>query len=135
MVEQVSVNEQAKILLVDDIGSMRALLVAILRELGYRDITQAASGEEACQLTQTHAYDVILCDWEMPGMGGLEVLNKVRESFDADELPFIMVTAEDETSMVKQAISQGVSDYIIKPFSAGSLREKIDRVTAVKADE
>lgn len=132
MVEHLPVNEHAKILIVDDIGSMRALLVSILRELGYRAITQAASGEEACQLTQTHSYDVILCDWEMPGMGGLEVLNTLRESFNAEELPFIMVTAEDETSMVKEAISQGVSDYIIKPFSPGSLREKIDRVTSEK---
>jgi len=124
-----SVNEHLSILVVDDVGSMRALLIAILRELGYLDITAAASGEEACKLVENQRFDLILCDWDMPGLSGLDVLNVLRETYSEQELPFIMVTAEDGNSSVKEAIAKGVSDYIIKPFAPVALQSKIDRVT------
>jgi two-component system, chemotaxis family, chemotaxis protein CheY len=121
--------EEAKVLVVDDFQTMREMMKACLRQLGYKDIRTAENGEDALTLIAEGDFDLILCDWHMPGKKGIDVLKEVRKARGAG-IPFIMATSESEQSCVIQAIESGVSNYIIKPFNVDTLRKKIE--SAVK---
>jgi two-component system, chemotaxis family, chemotaxis protein CheY len=114
-----------KILLVDDMGSMRAVIKAFLVDDGYINIVEAADGIKALELLKHGNFDFIICDWDMPKMTGLELLIEVRASEQLKHLPFLMLTATNKTEKVKAAINAGVSDYIAKPFKPQTLMDKI----------
>ena len=118
-----------KILLVDDMGSMRAVIKAFLVEGGYLNIVEAADGIKALDLLKHGKFDFIVCDWDMPNMTGLELLIEVRASEQLKHLPFLMLTATNNVDKVKAAIDAGVSDYIAKPFKPKTLTDKIKGLT------
>ena len=121
--------KQRTFLVVDDFESMRKVTATQLRSLGISDILMAANGAEALRIIERQSVDVILSDWNMPVMDGLELLKTLREKPATAHLPFIMITAEAERNRVEEAIANGVSDLLVKPYTTGRLMDRIDRVT------
>jgi len=124
----VEINKNMRVLLVDDIKSMRTLIKGILFKLGLHKVVDAADGNEALSVLKTEKIDFIISDWNMPKMDGLELLKKVRENPDYKSTPFLMITAENSKDRVVEAIQAGTSDFIAKPFTEGTLREKIESI-------
>jgi two-component system chemotaxis response regulator CheY len=118
-------NMNAKVLVADDSGTMRKIIIRSLNAVGIKDIVEAADGDEACTLFQEDQFDLVLTDWNMPGKTGLEVVQTIRAS--GSKVPIVLITTEGEKSRVLQAIQAGVSDYLVKPFEADSLREKLEK--------
>ena len=114
-----------RVLVADDSSTMRKIILRSLQAVGVTDITEAADGTEAVALFKPGAFDMVLTDWNMPGMTGLEVLQNIRTQ--DQKVPVIMVTTEAEKSRVLQAIQAGVTDYLVKPFTADTLREKLEK--------
>lgn len=117
-----------KILVVDDMSTMRRIIKNALKQLGYQNIEEAEDGQNALMKLRQDAFDFIVCDWNMPNMNGLELLKAVRQDPALKALPFLMVTAEAKKENVLEAIQSGVSNYIVKPFTAETLKEKIDKI-------
>lgn len=113
-----------RVLVADDSSTMRKIIVRSLQAVGVSDTVEAGDGSEAVGLFQSGAFDMVLTDWNMPGKTGLEVVQEIRAK-DAN-VPIIMVTTEAEKGRVMQAIQAGVSDYLVKPFTADTLREKLE---------
>lgn len=121
---------ESKILIVDDMTSIRDLLRISLNKLGFENITEAQDGQEAFELIKTQQklgkqYDLVLCDWNMPKMMGIDLLKNVRKNAEWEFLPFILITTESEKTNILEAIASGVSDYIVKPFSVTVLQNKM----------
>lgn len=121
---------QSKILVIDDFETVRVFLRRALNELGMTNILEAANGKEALDLLKQQAAQndpvvLVFCDWNMPEMTGIELLKEVRKTAQLEKTLFVMVTAESETGYLKDAVDQGVTDYIVKPFSVNTLRNKI----------
>ncbi len=114
-----------KVLVADDSSTMRKIILRSLNAVGVTDITEAADGEEAVAKFDQDTFDMVLTDWNMPGKNGLEVLQDIRSK--NKDVPVIMVTTEAEKSRVLEAIQNGVSDYLVKPFTADVLREKLEK--------
>lgn len=124
-----------KILIVDDFELPRRLIRNMLNELGYENhanILEAVDGVDALNVMQCNTVDLIICDWVMPNMSGLELLRTVRQDAKMAKIPFIMVTAEAEKEKIMAAIKSGVSQYIVKPFAAEALYAKIEGVMGNK---
>ena len=121
-------DHDMKILIVDDFGTLRRIVRNALKQGGYDDFTEAANGIEAIALLKEEKYDLILSDWNMAEMTGMELLEAVRSDSALKEIPFLMVTAEGSKEKVLQAIKAGVNNYIIKPFTPKMLLEKIARI-------
>jgi len=117
-----------KILVVDDFSTMRRIVKNILKQLGYENIDEAEDGAQAYSKLQSGGYDFVVSDWNMPNMDGLELLKKIRSDERLKALPVLMVTAEAEKDKVITAIQAGVNNYVVKPFTAEVLKEKMDRV-------
>lgn len=117
-----------KILLVDDSRTIRNIQKNTLKTLGLTDVTEAADGLEALSCLANEKPDLMLVDWNMPNMDGITLIRKVRESDKA--LPIIMVTTEAEKSRVLEAVKAGVNNYVVKPFTAETLSEKIQQTMA-----
>lgn len=117
-----------KILLVDDSRTIRNIQKNTLKTLGHTDITEAADGIEALACLAKERPDLMLVDWNMPNMDGITLIKKVRETDKA--LPIIMVTTEAEKSRVLEAVKAGVNNYVVKPFTAETLSEKIEQTMA-----
>ncbi|MGL4595580.1 MAG: response regulator [Thermoguttaceae bacterium] len=114
-----------RVLVVDDSSTMRKIILRSLQAVGVKDVAEASDGEEAISIFQPGAFDLILTDWNMPGKTGLDVLKAIR-AIDK-KIPVIMVTTEAEKSRVLEAIQAGVTDYLVKPFTADTLREKLEK--------
>ena len=114
-----------KVLVADDSSTMRKIIIRSLQAVGVSDSTEAADGNEAVSMFKPGAFDLVLTDWNMPGKNGLEVTQEIRKQ-DAN-VPIIMVTTEAEKGRVMEAIEAGVSDYLVKPFTADTLREKLEK--------
>jgi two-component system chemotaxis response regulator CheY len=114
-----------RVLLADDSSTMRKIILRSLQAVGVETATEASDGDEACNLFKPGEFDLVLTDWNMPGKNGLEVIKEIRKQ-DA-KVPIIMVTTEAEKSRVLEAIQAGVSDYLVKPFTAETLREKLEK--------
>jgi two-component system chemotaxis response regulator CheY len=114
-----------RVLVADDSSTMRKIILRSLQAVGVPDATEANDGEEAVQLFQQSTFDLVLTDWNMPKKNGLEVIQEIRK-LNA-QVPIIMVTTEAEKTRVLEAIQAGVSDYIVKPFTADTLREKLTK--------
>ena len=108
---------------------MRRIVRNLLGELGYTQITEADDGETALPLLQSQDFDFLVTDWNMPGMSGIELLRAVRADAKLAKLPVLMVTAEASREQIVEAAQAGVSGYIIKPFTAATLAEKIERIS------
>ena len=114
-----------KVLVADDSSTMRKIIIRSLQATGITDITEASDGSEAVALFKPGEFDMVLTDWNMPGLSGLEVLQRIRTQ--DTKVPVIMVTTEAEKSRVLQAIQAGVTDYLVKPFTADTFREKLEK--------
>jgi len=123
-----SVNKNLKILVVDDFATMRKVIRNLLKQGGFENIVEAEDGVAALKVLESQKVDFVISDWNMPNMSGLELLKAVRGSDDLKELPFLMVTAEALKDNVVAAVKAGVSNYIVKPFTAEVLNEKIEKI-------
>lgn len=123
-------NTAMRILVVDDFSTMRRIIKNILRQLGFTNVVEADDGNTAWETLNKDRIDFIISDWNMPNMTGIELLRKVRASEEFGTLPFLMVTAEAQQENIIEAVQAKVSNYIVKPFTAETMKQKIDRIFA-----
>jgi two-component system chemotaxis response regulator CheY len=116
------------ILVVDDYNTMVRIIRKLLKQIGYENVDEASNGEEALQKIKSKQYGLIISDWNMEPMTGFDLLKHVRADAGTAATPFILVTAESKPENVLAAQQAGVSSYLVKPFSAPVLKEKIDSV-------
>jgi two-component system, chemotaxis family, chemotaxis protein CheY len=121
-------DKNMRVLVVDDFSTMRRIIKNILRQLGMTNIVEADDGTTAWELLNKDQIDFIVSDWNMPKMTGIELLRKVRGSEEFADLPFLMVTAEAQQENIIEAVQAKVSNYIVKPFTAETLGQKIDKI-------
>ena len=119
-----------KVLVVDDMTTMRKIVSKAIKTLGMEDIMEAKDGAEAWEIINNgeNGIQLVISDWNMPNTTGLDLLKRVRADSRFKELPFVLLTAESEAEQVKEAIMAGVDNYITKPFSPDTLREKLEAV-------
>jgi two-component system chemotaxis response regulator CheY len=117
-----------KILVVDDFSTMRRIVKNILKQIGFSDIDEAENGQVALSKLNDNSYDLVVSDWNMPEMTGIELLKAVRATDGIKDIPFLMVTAEAKKENVVEAVKAGVNNYIVKPFTAEVLQEKIEKI-------
>ena len=117
-----------KILIVDDMQTMRRILKSALVDIGFNDVTDTDGGETALLMLEQGDYDLLITDWNMPGMEGIDLLKAVRASDKLKAMPVLMVTAEAKRDQIMEAAQAGVNGYIIKPFQPAMLKEKIGKV-------
>jgi two-component system, chemotaxis family, chemotaxis protein CheY len=120
-----SVSKDMKILVVDDYSTMRRIVKNILQQLGFTNVDEAEDGAVALSKLRDSRFDFVISDWNMPNMMGIELLKAARSSADLKDIPFLMVTAEAQKENVVDAVEQGVANYIIKPFTADTLGQKL----------
>lgn len=123
----------AKILIIDDMSTMRKIVSNMLNKIGYTNLDEAEDGDPAWKMIneahdQGKPYDLIVSDWNMPIMTGLDLLKNIRSSEKFKKLAFLMVTAEAEQANVVIAVKAGVSNFVVKPFSVQILKEKIEKI-------
>lgn len=118
-----------KVLVVDDSGVMRKIIARSLGACGVTDVLEAGDGREGMEVFTSEEFDLVITDWNMPEMTGLELLKAIRSS--GSTVPVIMVTTEGEKEKVVEAIQAGVTDYLCKPFEQDELRDKLDKYVAV----
>jgi two-component system chemotaxis response regulator CheY len=116
------------VLIVDDFATMRRILKNILRQIGFSNIIEADDGKTALKALKKDKFDMILADWNMPEMSGLELLKAVRSDDELKDIPYIMVTAEAQKDNIVDAVKAGVSSYVVKPFTADTVAEKLKQV-------
>ncbi|CAI8931669.1 chemotaxis response regulator CheY [Methylocaldum szegediense] len=121
-------NKNMKILVVDDFSTMRRIIKNLLRELGFNNIFEADDGQSALPKLQSGEIDFLITDWNMPGMTGIDLLRAVRSNPSISQLPVLMVTAEAKRDQIVEAAQAGVNGYVIKPFTAATLQEKIEKI-------
>ena len=121
-------DENMKILVVDDFSTMRRIIKNTLRQIGYTNVVEADDGSSAIRILDTEAIDFIISDWNMPETSGIELLRHVRGADNLKDIPFLMVTAEAQQENILMAIQSGVSNYIVKPFTAETLKTKIGKI-------
>lgn len=117
-----------KILIIDDFATMRRILKNILKQLGFKNLVEADDGTTALDVLESQKIDLIISDWNMPKMTGLELLKKVRASTEYKNTPFLMVTAEAQKQNVIEAVQAGVSNYVVKPFTAEAISDKLEKI-------
>jgi len=117
-----------KVLIVDDFATMRRILRNILKQIGFSNISEADDGKSALKELKKEKFDLILCDWNMPEMPGIDLLKEVRADDSLKDLPFVMVTAEAQKENIVEAVKAGVSNYVVKPFTAETVSEKLSKV-------
>jgi len=119
-----------RVLIVDDFATMRRILKNILKQIGFKNISEAENGKAALKELKSEKFDLVLCDWNMPEMPGIELLNQVRSDEQLKGIPFVMVTAEAKKENILEAVKAGVSSYIVKPFTAETVSEKLKKIFA-----
>jgi len=117
-----------KILIVDDFATMRRIMKNILKQIGFTNIIEADDGTTALAELQKTSVDLIISDWNMPKMTGLDLLKAVRSNDSLKDLPFLMVTAEAQKQNVIDAVQAGVSNYVVKPFTAEAISDKLKKI-------
>ena len=121
-------DKQIKILVVDDFATMRKVIRNLLKQVGFENVTEAEDGVNALRTLKSQKIDFVISDWNMPNMTGLELLKAVRADEELKLTPFLMVTAEALQDNVVAAVKAGVNNYIVKPFTADVLNEKINKI-------
>ena len=122
-----------KFLVVDDFATMRKIIKKVLNELGYANIEESDDGKNALPILQAAAangqpFGFVISDWNMPGMTGVDLLKACKANANLKHIPFILITAESEQKHILEAAKAGVSDYVVKPFNAATLKAKMERV-------
>jgi two-component system, chemotaxis family, chemotaxis protein CheY len=117
-----------KVLIIDDFATMRRILKNVLRQVGFTNIIEADDGKTALKELKKEKVDLILCDWNMPEMPGIDLLRHVRSDDHLKDIPFVMVTAEAQKENILEAVKAGVSNYVVKPFTAETINEKLKKV-------
>ena len=127
-----SLNKNMQILVVDDFSTMRRIITNVLRQLGFDNIVEAEDGAKALHIVEAESVDFVITDWNMPQMSGLDLLKAIRANDNASkkDIPVLMVTAEALQENIVLAAKEGVNNYIIKPFDAKTLADKIDKIFA-----
>ncbi|MCR4665683.1 MAG: chemotaxis response regulator CheY [Desulfovibrio sp.] len=121
-------NPNMRVLIVDDFSTMRRIVRNILRQIGLSNVVEADDGTTAWEILNREKIDFVVSDWNMPKMPGIDLLRKVRSSEQFANLPFLMVTAEAQQENIIEAVQAKVSNYIVKPFTADTLKQKIDKI-------
>lgn len=120
-----TINRNMPILVVDDFTMMRRVVKNLLNQLGFSNLDEASDGAEALQKLQTRSYDLVISDWNMEPMTGIELLERVRSIEETKSVNFIMLNAEAKPDNIVKAKQAGVNSYIVKPFTAKKLKEKL----------
>ncbi len=121
-------DKNMKILIVDDFSTMRRIIKNLMRDLGFNNTSEADDGKTALPMLQAGGFDFLITDWNMPGMQGIDLLKAVRADPKLATLPVLMVTAEAKREQIVEAAQAGVNCYVVKPFTAATLKEKIDKI-------
>jgi len=122
------VDKGMKILIVDDFSTMRRIIKNLLRDLGFNNTQEADDGSTALPMLQNGDFDFLITDWNMPNMPGIDLLRAVRADEKLKTMPVLMVTAEAKRDQIVEAAEAGVNGYVVKPFTAETLKEKIDKI-------
>jgi two-component system chemotaxis response regulator CheY len=122
------VSKNLRFLVVDDFSTMRRIVKNLLNELGYPNVQEADDGQSALPMLKSGGFDFLVTDWNMPGMPGLDLLKAVRADPALAKMPVLMLTAEAKREQIIEAAQAGVNGYVIKPFTAITLKEKIDKI-------
>jgi two-component system chemotaxis response regulator CheY len=117
-----------KILVVDDFSTMRRIIKNLLKDLGFANIQEADDGNTALPMLQQGDFDFVVTDWNMPGMQGIDLLRAIRADANLKHIPVLMVTAEAKKEQIVAAAQAGVNGYVIKPFTAATLKEKLVKI-------
>lgn len=125
-------NFKIKVLVVDDFPTMRRIVKNLLKQLGFENIDEAENGEDALRKLKGGDYGLVVSDWNMPVMEGIELLKHIRNDPNLKDIPFLMVTAEAEKEKVIEAIKAGVDNYVVKPFTGEVLKEKLEKIAQKK---
>jgi len=121
-------NKNMRILIVDDFSTMRRIVKNLLNDIGMTNTAEAEDGHSALAALRASSFDFVITDWNMPGMTGIDLLKSIRSDDKLKTLPVLMVTAESKREQIIEAAQFGVNGYIIKPFTAQTLQEKLDKI-------
>ena len=121
-------DKNMKILVVDDFSTMRRIIKNLLKDLGFSNIQEADDGSRALPMLQQGDFDFVVTDWNMPGMQGIDLLRAIRADDKLKHLPVLMVTAEAKKEQIVAAAQAGVNGYVVKPFTAATLKEKLEKI-------
>jgi two-component system chemotaxis response regulator CheY len=117
-----------RFLVVDDSTTMRRIIINTLNKIGYMDTTEASNGREGVERLATAAIDIVITDWNMPEMSGIEFIRALRANASTRDLPVLMVTTNAAKDDIVEALKAGVNNYVVKPFTPDTMREKIEAV-------
>ncbi|WP_411694167.1 chemotaxis response regulator CheY [Glaciecola sp.] len=121
-------DKNMKILVVDDFSTMRRIIKNLLKDLGFTSIQEADDGNTALPMLVQGDFDFVVTDWNMPGMQGIDLLRAIRADENLKHLPVLMVTAEAKKEQIVAAAQAGVNGYVVKPFTAATLKEKLEKI-------
>jgi two-component system, chemotaxis family, chemotaxis protein CheY len=121
-------DKNMKFLVVDDFSTMRRIVRNLLKELGYSNVDEAEDGAVALNMLKSQSFQFVISDWNMPNMDGLTLLQSIRADEKLKQIPVLMVTAEAKKENIISASQAGASGYVVKPFTAGTLSEKLDKI-------
>jgi len=123
-----ALDKNMKVLVVDDFSTMRRIVKNLLRDLGFTNIQEADDGSTALPMLQGGDFDFVVTDWNMPGMQGIDLLKAIRADASLAHIPVLLITAEAKKEQIIMAAQAGVNGYIVKPFTAGTLKTKLDKI-------
>jgi two-component system chemotaxis response regulator CheY len=121
-------DKNMKVLVVDDFSTMRRIVKNLLRDLGFTNIQEADDGSTALPMLQGGDFDFVVTDWNMPGMQGIDLLKAIRADASLSHIPVLLITAEAKKEQIVMAAQAGVNGYIVKPFTAATLKTKLDKI-------
>lgn len=122
------VQKAIKILVVDDFPTMRRIIRNLLKDLGFENVDEAEDGAQGLEKLRNSSFDLVVSDWNMPNMDGLEMLKAIRQDPGLSKLPVLMVTAEAKKENIIAAAQAGANGYVVKPFTAATLEEKLNKI-------
>jgi two-component system chemotaxis response regulator CheY len=123
-----ALDKNMKVLVVDDFSTMRRIVKNLLRDLGFTNIQEADDGSTALPMLQGGDFDFVVTDWNMPGMQGIDLLKAIRADANLSHIPVLLITAEAKKEQIVMAAQAGVNGYIVKPFTAATLKTKLDKI-------
>jgi two-component system chemotaxis response regulator CheY len=127
------IDLKIKILVVDDFSTMRKLVRNVLKQIGFSNITEAEDGNMALEVMRNEEIGLVVTDWNMPNMTGIELLQRIRDDGKSKNIPVLMLTAEGKTENVVAAVKAGVDNFIVKPFTAEVMQAKIEQIFAKRS--